>query len=84
MVEMAGAFLVGLVQIFHGTTFGLMLLGILIGFVVGICGMYWYIHNGEEVMSNAGSWMEKSASAYRDDKAHELVDQQTGSPATRR
>jgi putative tricarboxylic transport membrane protein len=36
MVEMANAFLMGLVQIFDGTTFGLMLLGILIGFIVGI------------------------------------------------
>jgi len=54
------------------------------GFVVGICGMYWYIHNGETVMNDAGSWMEKSASAYRDDKAHEPVDQQTGPATTRR
>jgi putative tricarboxylic transport membrane protein len=36
MVDMANAFLMGLVQIFHGTTFGLMFLGILIGFVVGL------------------------------------------------
>jgi len=51
---------------------------------VGIAGMYWYIHNGETVMNDAGSWMEKSASAYRDDKTHQLVDQQTGSTSTRR
>ena len=38
----------------------------MIGFVVGIAGMYRYIHNGETVMNDAGSWMEKSASAYRD------------------
>jgi hypothetical protein len=30
----------------------------MIGFVVGIAGMYWYIHNGETVMNDAGSWME--------------------------
>ncbi len=36
MVEMIDAFFSGLFQIFSGTTFGLMLLGIVIGFAVGI------------------------------------------------
>jgi putative tricarboxylic transport membrane protein len=36
MVEMANALLSGLIQLFAGSTFGLMLLGILIGFAVGI------------------------------------------------
>ena len=55
-----------------------------IGFVVGICAMYWYIHKGETFMNNAGSWMERSASAYRDDKAHELVEQQAGPNPSKR
>ena len=36
MIEMVNAFVLGLTQIFTGTTFGLMLLGIVIGFIVGI------------------------------------------------
>ena len=36
MIEMANSFVLGLTQIFTGTTFGLMLLGIGIGFAVGI------------------------------------------------
>jgi len=36
MIEMASAFVLGLSQIFNWTTFGLMLLGIAIGFAVGI------------------------------------------------
>jgi putative tricarboxylic transport membrane protein len=36
MIEMANSFYAGFSQIFQGTTFGLMMLGILIGFAVGI------------------------------------------------
>src|SRR4030042_1306195 len=36
MIEMVNAFVLGLTQIFTGTTFGLMSLGIAIGFIVGI------------------------------------------------
>src|SRR5512134_2993529 len=36
MIEMANAFISGFSQIFTGTTFGLMVLGIIIGFAVGI------------------------------------------------
>lgn len=50
----------------------------MIGFVVGISAMYWYIHNGDAVVSDAGGWMEKSASAYRNDHTHEVIEQQTG------
>jgi hypothetical protein len=49
-----------------------------IGFVVGICGMYWYIHQSDDLVSDASSWMERSASHYRGDRDHELVEQQTG------
>jgi hypothetical protein len=55
----------------------------MIGFVFGIGAMYWYIHNSDSVVSDAGGWMEKSASAYRDDRAHELVEQQTGGSKSR-
>ena len=56
----------------------------MIGFAVGIGAMYWYIHNSEAVMNDAGNWMERSASAYRDDKAHDLVEQQAGSHTSKR
>lgn len=56
----------------------------MIGFAVGIGAMYWYIHNSEAVVSDAGSWMERSASAYRDDRAHDLVEQQAGSNPSKR
>jgi len=36
MIEMGQAFIGGLLQVFSGTTFTLMMLGILIGFAVGI------------------------------------------------
>jgi TctA family transporter len=36
MLEMANAFFSSLVQLFHWSTFGLMLLGLGVGFVVGI------------------------------------------------
>lgn len=52
----------------------------MIGFVVGIGAMYWYIHNGEQVVTNADEWMQRSASQYRGDKDHDLVEQATGRP----
>ena len=36
MPEMVGSFVLGFTEIFTGTTFGLMMLGLLIGFAVGI------------------------------------------------
>ena len=36
MIDMANSFVAGLIQMFDPTTFGLMLLGIVIGFAVGI------------------------------------------------
>ncbi|MDX2171375.1 MAG: hypothetical protein SF182_30200 [Deltaproteobacteria bacterium] len=50
----------------------------MIGFVVGIGAMYWYIHNSEQVVTNADEWMQRSASQYRGDRDHQLVDQATG------
>jgi len=50
----------------------------MIGFVVGIGAMYWYIHNSSAAVSDADQWMQRSASAYRGDRDHELVEQSTG------
>ncbi|MGD9763098.1 MAG: hypothetical protein AB7V27_05215 [Candidatus Binatia bacterium] len=57
-----------------------MLKRFLFGFVIGVSGMYWYIHHSGEVASNASTWMERSASHYRGDRAHQLIDQASGHP----
>lgn len=55
-----------------------MLKRFLIGFVLGIGAMYWYIHNGEDVIARTTKWFESSASGYRDDKIHRAIDRETG------
>lgn len=55
-----------------------MLKRFLIGFVLGIVVMYWFIHSSGDVMSDASGWMERSASRYRGDRQHQAVDEQTG------
>ena len=39
-----------------------MLKRFMIGFVIGVGAMYWYIHNYESTLSDADQWMERSAS----------------------
>ena len=55
-----------------------MLKRFMIGFVLGIGAMYWYIHNADSTVADADRWMKSSASAYRDDRVHRAVDQETG------
>ena len=55
-----------------------MLKRFMIGFVIGVGSMYWYIHHAEGTFADANHWMERSASHYRNDKMHDAVDQQTG------
>lgn len=55
-----------------------MLKRFMIGFVLGIGAMYWYIHNADNTMSDASQWMQRSASHYRDDKMHDTVGDVTG------
>jgi len=55
-----------------------MLKRFMIGFVLGVGAMYWYIHHAESTLNGANLWMQRSASQYRDDKIHEAVDEQTG------
>ena len=50
----------------------------MIGFVLGVGAMYWYIHNAEATFTDASQWMQRSASNYRDDKVHQAVDGVTG------
>ena len=45
----------------------------LIGFIIGIGLMYWYLQNGEMIEAEARRWFEGSASGYRDDKQHQAA-----------
>jgi hypothetical protein len=49
-----------------------------IGFLLGVGAMYWWIHNSGEWMTGAHSWMERSASNYRGDRQHNAVRRETG------
>lgn len=57
-----------------------MLKRFVVGFVLGLGAMYWYIHHSEQTFADANQWMQRSASQYRDDKVHQAVDEQTGKP----
>lgn len=50
----------------------------MIGFVLGVGAMYWYIHHAEKTLADAEQWMQRSASAYRDDRVHDAVQLETG------
>lgn len=49
-----------------------------VGFVLGLGMMYWYIHYYESTFDDANQWMERSASHYRGDRDHQIVEQATG------
>lgn len=57
-----------------------MLKRFIVGFVVGIGAMYWYINYSENALAGADQWMERSASQYRGDRDHQVADQVTGHP----
>ncbi|GIW45715.1 MAG: hypothetical protein KatS3mg077_2997 [Candidatus Binatia bacterium] len=42
-----------------------------LGFAVGVGVMYWVLHHGESTWGEAWSWLNKNASTYRGDAAHE-------------
>ena len=44
-----------------------------IGFVVGVGLMYYYLHYNEVMRSGASSWFNGAASKYRDDKQHKAA-----------
>lgn len=48
----------------------------MIGFVLGIGLMYWYIHNGETMITGMDAWMNGSAAKYRGDQKHQAIDRQ--------
>jgi hypothetical protein len=48
-----------------------------IGFIIGVLVMYWYIHRSAQTVAGVSGWIERSASEYRGDRDHEAIDQQT-------
>jgi hypothetical protein len=55
-----------------------------IGFVIGVGLMYWYLNHGEVVESATRTWFQKAASHYRDDKQHDAARQALGESEHRR
>lgn len=47
----------------------------LLGFAVGVGLMYYYLHHGDEVATNAKEWGTKAASNYRADPHKKAVDE---------
>jgi hypothetical protein len=45
----------------------------IVGFVVGVGLMYWYLHYGDALEANTRRWFEGAASNYRDDKQHDAA-----------
>lgn len=50
----------------------------LIGFVLGVGLMYYYLHYGEIVQSDAKSWFKSSAARYRGDAEHKAASEALG------
>lgn len=49
-----------------------------IGFVVGIGLMYYYLHYGHTLELDARKWFEGAASNYRNDKEHRAANEALG------
>lgn len=47
----------------------------MIGFVLGLGIMYWYLNNSEESWSDIIGWGDKAASGYRGDKDKAAADE---------
>lgn len=55
-----------------------MLKRFLIGFALGVGGMYWAIHNGDRLLSHTAAWVSRSAGQFRGDQDRQSVDRQLG------
>ena len=49
-----------------------------IGFVVGVGLMYWFLNHGEAVQSATRGWFQGTAEKYRDDKQHNAAREALG------
>ncbi len=50
----------------------------MIGFVIGVGIMYYYLHYGEILRSDATGWFQGSASNYRGDAHHKAAREALG------
>ncbi len=50
----------------------------LIGFLVGLGLMHWYLQHGETLQAEARRWFERSGTNYRGDKTHEAAREELG------
>ncbi len=55
-----------------------------IGFVIGVGLMYYYLHYGERVEAGAFSWFQGSASKYRGDAHHRAAREALGEDESQR
>jgi hypothetical protein len=55
-----------------------------IGFLVGVGLMYYYLHQGEAVETGVSGWFQSSASHYRDDAQHKAAQEALGESQQRR
>lgn len=49
-----------------------------IGFVIGVGLMYYYLHYGESIQTEATGWFQGSASGYRGDAHHKAAREALG------
>jgi len=49
-----------------------------IGFIIGIGLMYWYLRNADTLQSSTFNWFNGAASNYRDDKQHKAAREALG------
>ena len=55
-----------------------------IGFLIGIGIMYWYLYRGEAVETDVFRWFQGSASKYRGDSHHKAAEEALGEGEQRR
>jgi hypothetical protein len=55
----------------------------LIGFLVGLGLMHWYLQYGDTVKSETRRWFESSGTNYRGDKTHDAAREVLGEPKRR-
>lgn len=55
-----------------------------IGFVVGVGIMYYYLHYGDRTWADGAQWFNSAASNYRDDQQHRAAREALGESERRR
>ena len=56
----------------------------LVGFLVGVGLMYYYLHQGEVVQTDVNRWFRSSASHYRGDAEHKAARKALGESESHR